>query len=31
MGFDAENEKGRKWMGRKLVLTVHVLKDDAKD
>jgi hypothetical protein len=29
-GFDAKNEKGRKWRGRKLVLAVGV-KDDARD
>jgi hypothetical protein len=30
-GFDAKNEEGREWRGRKLVLTVPVLKDDAGD
>jgi hypothetical protein len=30
-GFDAKNEKERKWGGRKLVLTVRVLKGDARD
>jgi hypothetical protein len=30
-GFDAKNEKERKWRGGKLALTVRVWKGDARD